>query len=241
MIARLCNSAKLDERTADLPFEDQIIKGDPTDTALLRFSEPFSHPGIGISTSNLLASYAKVFEIPFNSKNKWMLTVVRERNLIQRGHDTTEPECWMLVKGAPDILFPFCTKIMKPDGSVIPLYEATLARILRLQSEWSSNGLRVLALCRRSLPSEKMNPETTSAVAMEYTVYTEFRGLTLVGLVGIRDPPRPDVPDAIRVIRRAGVRVFMVTGDFKLTALAIAKQVSTMDHLARDSGLRLYV
>lgn len=56
-------------------------------------------------------------------------------------------------------------------------------------------------------------------------MYGEMQDLTLVGLVGIRDPPRPDVPVAIGVIRRAGVRVFMVTGDFKLTAVEIARQV----------------
>lgn len=57
-------------------------------------------------------------------------------------------------------------------------------------------------------------------------MYDEMHDLTLVGLVGIRDPPRPDVPAAIDVIRRAGVRIFMVTGDFKLTAVAIARQVA---------------
>lgn len=56
-------------------------------------------------------------------------------------------------------------------------------------------------------------------------MYSEMQDLTLVGLVGIRDPPRPDVPPSIDVIRKAGVRVFMVTGDFKLTAVAIARQV----------------
>jgi sodium/potassium-transporting ATPase subunit alpha len=57
-------------------------------------------------------------------------------------------------------------------------------------------------------------------------MYAEMCDLTLVGLVGICDPPRPDVLPSIGVIRRAGVRVFMVTGDFKLTALAIARQVA---------------
>jgi sodium/potassium-transporting ATPase subunit alpha len=226
MIARLCNGAKLDEGTRGLPFADQIIKGDPTDTALLRFAEPFSHPEIGIDTPHLLASWHKVFEIPFNSKNKWMLTVVRERKIVQREIDTADPECWMLVKGAPDVLFPSCSDIMKPDGTVIRLDEATLARVSTLQAEWSNSGLRVLALCRRSLASVKMNPDTMSAAVMEEMVHSEFQDLTLVGLVGIRDPPRADVPDAIKVIRRAGVRVFMVTGDFRLTAVAIAKQVS---------------
>jgi magnesium-transporting ATPase (P-type) len=62
-------------------------------------------------------------------------------------------------------------------------------------------------------------------------MYNEMRNLTLIGLVGIRDPPRPDVPTAIDVIRRAGVRVFMVTGDFKLTAVAIARQVRASSYV----------
>ncbi|KAF8232134.1 calcium ATPase [Tricholoma matsutake] len=241
MIARLCNGAKLDEGTAGLPFQDQVIKGDPTDTALLRFAEPFSHPEIGINTPHLLASWEKVFEIPFNSKNKWMLTVVRERKTIQKEIDTTDPECWMLVKGAPDVLFPSCSDIMQPDGAVIALDEGTLGRVSMLQAEWSNSGLRVLALCRRSLASGKVNPENMSAAVMEETVHSEFRGLTLVGLVGIRDPPRPDVPDAIQVIRRAGVRVFMVTGDFKLTAVAIAKQIDTVADMRTSQFARSFV
>jgi sodium/potassium-transporting ATPase subunit alpha len=71
----------------------------------------------------------------------------------------------------------------------------------------------------------KLNPETMSANAMEDLLYSELRDLTLVGLVGIRDPPRADVAGAIEIIRKAGVRVFVVTGDFKLTAVAIARQV----------------
>lgn len=70
-------------------------------------------------------------------------------------------------------------------------------------------------------------------------MYGEMQDLTLVGLVGIRDPPRPDVPTAIDVIRKAGVRVFMVTGDFKLTAVAIAQQVgrSSCTLVVSDAGL----
>lgn len=70
---------------------------------------------------------------------------------------------------------------------------------------------------------------------MEELMYSEICNLTLVGLVGIRDPPRPDVPASVAVIRRAGVRVFMVTGDFKLTAVAIARQVSWIERLPRGT------
>ena len=60
---------------------------------------------------------------------------------------------------------------------------------------------------------------------MEDILYEEISDLTLVGLIGIRDPPRPDVKDSLAIIRNAGVRTFMVTGDYMLTAVAIAKQV----------------
>lgn len=234
MISRLCNGAKQDTGTGEQQSEEQpeVIKGDPTDAAFLRFSQPFSNPEIDMKMSQLLASWYKVHEQPFNPQKKWMLTVIRERKAIQRETDVTEdPECWMLVKGAPDVLFPFCSHITKPDGTVIGLDDSTLARVSTLQAEWSNSGLRVLALCRRRLDSAKMNPKINSKSAMEETANSEFRhgGLTLVGLVGIRDPPRADVPLAIENMRTAGVRVFMVTGDFKLTAISIAKQVSVTE------------
>lgn len=65
-------------------------------------------------------------------------------------------------------------------------------------------------------------------------MYSEMQDLTLVSLVGLRDPPREDVSNAIETIRRAGVRVFMVTGDFKLTAVAIARQVKGPSYLTCD-------
>ncbi|TDL21473.1 calcium ATPase transmembrane domain M-containing protein [Rickenella mellea] len=234
-IARLCNGAKFDAKTESLPVEDRIVKGDATDTAVLRFSESLSLPSIGVDTPALLGSHEKIFEIPFNSRNKWMLTVIRERKTSESDEKTVESDPWMLVKGAPDVLFPACATVIKADGTVVPFDDAAQESFSRIQADWSSQGQRVLALCRRSLEGIKVNPDETNANDLEELMYSEMQELTLVGLVGIRDPPRPDVPEAVRVIRRAGVRIFMVTGDFKLTAVAIARQVSIVTQERIDS------
>jgi sodium/potassium-transporting ATPase subunit alpha len=221
MVARLCNDAYFDAATDSVPVEERPVKGDATDTAILRFAEALSMPGIGVHTPTLLTSHDKVFEIPFNSRNKWMLTLVRERQAI----NSVDP--WMLVKGAPDVLFPSCSQVMKSDGTVVPFSNEVRAQLVSLNEGWSGEGQRVLALCRRQLDAIKVDTENMSANEVEELMYEEKRDMTLVGLVGIRDPPRHDVKDAIAIIRRAGVKVFMVTGDAKYTAVAIAKQVST--------------
>jgi len=218
VIARLCNEAKFDDTGISLPIEERTIKGNATDAAVLRFAESLSLPSIGVNSDTLRASHTKVFEIPFNSRNKWMLSVVRENG-------ANDSDSWMLVKGAPDVLFPHCSNALKADGTVVPIDSSVQVQLNSLQAEWSSQGQRVLALCRRTLPAIKVDTSTMSANDLEDIMYAELQGLTLVGLVGIRDPPRYDVKDAINIIRRAGIRVFMVTGDFKLTAVAIARQV----------------
>ena len=219
MIGRLCNGAKFDAASAHLPVGERQVKGDATDTAVLRFAEALSVPSLEIDTPALLGAYDKFFEIPFNSRNKWMLAAV------QRGRAGGEKaERWMLVKGGPDVLFPKCAGVMRADGTVVPLDAARRAGLHALQERWSSEGQRVLALCRREIDTLALDP-AMPANDLEELMYANLGGLTLVGLVGIRDPPRADVPDAIGTIRRAGVRVFMVTGDFKLTALSIARQV----------------
>ncbi|KAG6377773.1 hypothetical protein JVT61DRAFT_14546 [Boletus reticuloceps] len=215
-IARLCNAAKFDATTLEKPVEERTVKGDPTDTALLRFSEALSVPSLDIDTAQLLQNWTKHFEIPFNSRNKWALTVVVPND------EKHESSVWMLVKGGPDVLFPSCSSVLQCDGTSIPFGPDERQRMSTLQNEWSSEGKRVLALCRKPLDGIKLG---LPAHAMEELMYSEMQGLTLVGLVGLRDPPREDVPSAIETIRRAGVRIFMVTGDFKLTAVAIASQV----------------
>jgi sodium/potassium-transporting ATPase subunit alpha len=129
----------------------------------------------------------------------------------------------MLIKGAPDFLFESVSHILNSDGTSVPFDYSHKARISALQSQWSSEGQRVLAICKCSLDGVRLSSDENE---MEDIMYTEIQELTLVGLISIRDPLRVDVKDAVKVIRNAGVRVFMVTGAFMLTAVAIAKQVS---------------
>ncbi|KAG2077837.1 calcium ATPase [Suillus decipiens] len=216
-IARLCNGARFDATTNHLSVQDRTTKGDPTDTALLRFSEALSIPELGVDAITLQQDYQKKFEIPFNSSNKWMLSVVSKVNTAEKNTEST----WILVKGAPDVLFPSCSSVLQSDGTVVKLTSRARQTFVTLQEDWSSRGQRVLMLCRKPIEEIKTGLPPND---MEDLVYMEMCNLTLVGLIGIYDPPRPDVLPSISIIRQAGVRVFMVTGDFKLTALAIARQ-----------------
>ena len=134
----------------------------------------------------------------------------------------------MLIKGAPDVLFPSATSILNAEGKPVPFDSAHQSRLSQLQHKWSSEGQRVIAVCKRSLDVLKLPKDEND---LEEMLYSELEDLTLVGLISIRDPPRGDVKDAVKVIRSAGVRVFMVTGDFMITAVAIAKQVLNLHFL----------
>ncbi|KAF7305091.1 Calcium ATPase transmembrane domain M-containing protein [Mycena kentingensis (nom. inval.)] len=226
MIARLCNGAQFDGiQDESVPVEERPIKGDPTDTAILRFSESLLLTTSSEEIKSMATNHRVVAEIRFNSRNKFFLSLVQE---------TATNKIYLCAKGAPDVLFGRCASVAKADGATTGFNAEAVTQAQAKQQLWSSHGQRVLALCRRELDDtlklDHMGPE-----ALETLMYEELQSLTLVGLVGIRDPPRPDVPDAITVIRRAGVRVFMITGDFKLTAVAIAKQIGLITTEKLDS------
>jgi sodium/potassium-transporting ATPase subunit alpha len=145
----------------------------------------------------------------------------------------------MIIKGAPDVLFPSCSTILRPDGTVASFEAAAQSSIRSLQATWSRGGERVLAVCKKSIDNAKFYTSAMSPNKLENTLYNEIGDLTLVGLISIRDPPREAVAQSIEAIRRAGVRVFMVTGDFMVTAVAIAKQVSLVFASRRPLLIRL--
>jgi Ca2+-transporting ATPase len=145
---------------------------------------------------------AAVHELPFDSGRKRMTRVVEEGGA-RVAH----------VKGAPELVLARCAAIR--DGAAErPLSEADRAAALAAWQRFAEQGLRTLALARRALPADAgIAPD-----ALE-------RDLVLLGVVGILDPPRPEVPAAVAEARAAGIRVVMLTGDALPTALSIARQI----------------
>ncbi|KAL1922281.1 uncharacterized protein VTP21DRAFT_9820 [Calcarisporiella thermophila] len=214
-----CNNATFDPSTMDRPVADRLANGDATDCALLRFSE---HVG---STADFSTHFQRVFEIPFNSKNKWMLTMYQAGS----NHEMMEQvfggskQSLVLVKGAPDVLLPKCTSVLSAaTNSVVPLSSEAMNVVTDMQQKWSRNGERVLILCRRFYtPAAEMGTNDFQEEITNHAV----QDLTIIGLIGIMDPPRPEIKDTVAKCRKAGTRFFMVTGDFGLTAAAIARQI----------------
>ena len=117
----------------------------------------------------------------------------------------------MYIKGAPDVLLSRCSSILLPSGEVVPLSPDLVNRFTALQSRWSSAGQRVLLLARRVVEGSEVNPKQFgSSEAPDQILRDHAYGLVAVGLMGIVDPPRADIPEVVRICRGGGIRFFMV-------------------------------
>lgn len=210
--AVLCNDAFFEPASLGLPANEREIQGSSTDAAVLRFAAS------GFSGDNLKEKSTRVFQIPFNSKNKWMLALYESLSSFE-----SRKNCDVLVKGAPDVLLPTCTKYWSyKTNSVRPLDDAARASFQNIQDTLSRNAERVLVLCEKTVcPSQTPG---TNAFSEEISMGA-LDHLTIIGIVGIMDPPRPEIPEVVSQCRRAGARFFMVTGDYAMTAAAIARDV----------------
>ncbi|KAJ5369674.1 uncharacterized protein N7496_005766 [Penicillium cataractarum] len=240
-IAGLCNAAEFDSKSENLPLSERAIFGDATDQAILRFSE-----GLG-SVSQLKQGWKSFFTLAFDSKNKFMIktfttAMVGSPNLSLSPTEVSkfQPQDMLFtIKGAPDILIQRCSHILGPDGEVQPLSEDVQRKVEQKIKEWSSDGKRVILLARKLLTQEKCCPDPLSPECEAQMLREAKSGLTLVGLLGLIDSPRSEIPEVIRILRQAQIRVFMVTGDFGQTALAIARQcgIVTSDSVHDASAL----
>ncbi|KAG5339411.1 hypothetical protein C0989_004342 [Termitomyces sp. Mn162] len=223
--AVLCNGATFDSATVDLPLESREINGDATDGAILRFVESFG------DASAIRASESEIYRVPFNSRNKWMLTMYDSLSV----QDAEKKSASLIfVKGAPDVLIPNCTSYLSAlTNDIQPFDSAARARLLATQEEWARGGQRVIILCMREyIPYHSVG---TNDFGIEVTK-NGLEELTIVGILGLMDPPRLESAVAVKDCRRAGVRFFMVTGDFGLTAAAIGRQIGIITtHAEPDS------
>lgn len=169
--------------------------GDPTETALCDYALKN-----GFNKTKEEKLFPRVFEIPFDSVRKMQTTVHKK-----------ESDLYQYTKGAPEMLLNRCTQIMV-GGKVCELTTERKNQILSANRKMGGNALRVLALAYKKLRSS--NPKTATE-----------EDLIFVGLVGMIDPPRPEVKDAVQKCLKAGIRPIMITGDHKHTAFAIAKEI----------------
>ncbi|MGC0336065.1 cation-translocating P-type ATPase [Streptomyces sp. SLBN-8D4] len=178
------------------PPEHWRVLGDTTEGALLVVAAK-----AGLDPDAEAAATPRVTEFPFDSDRKLMTTVHKTAT----GHQA-------YVKGAPVELLTRCTDAER-DGRQEPLTERERVAVVAASDALASQGLRVLAVARREVDGP--HPAQDEAES----------GLTLLGLVGMLDPPRPEVTDAVAACRRAGIRIVMVTGDHPLTGEAVARRV----------------
>lgn len=206
----LCNHSEFDPTTVHLPLQDRKINGNATDQAALRFAESIS------PVADMKQSWKAQFRLAFNSKNKFMIIVMRP------AVEKFEGEPTMTIKGAPDILLPRCTTYLTRGGDSREIRSTDQHAIETVKDKWSSQGKRVILIARKLLPNRFSAISPDSRDYEQEILEKGKHDFELVGLLGIVDPPRGEIPDVVRTLRGAGIRVHMVTGDFKLTAQAIA-------------------
>jgi sodium/potassium-transporting ATPase subunit alpha len=223
--AAVNNAGEFDPTTAHLPLAERKIIGDATDSAILRLAERLG------SAAKARANFKMRFDLAFNSKNKFALKVVSPvdgaalsgvLSASETASFNVDKDMLLLIKGAPDILMSRLTGFVGPVGEVHPADDNFRKHLERVKDEWSAQGKRVLLLARKVVAAGDIRAKPTDGDFEDEALKHAGSGLTLIGLAGIVDPPRDEIPDVVRTLRGAGIKIHMVTGDFKLTAQAIA-------------------
>lgn len=184
----------------DARLRDGELIGDPTEGALLALAAK-----AGLDADVLRDHHPRIAEIPFDSAHKFMATFHYVGNQVL-----------MCVKGAPDVLLAKAVRGQTEAGDEV-LDDASRAAFLRENEALAESAMRVLALASRTLPAHDFDPGGD--------LMSWMQDLTLHGLVGIVDPPRPEAREAIATCRAAGIQVKMITGDHRVTAAAIAREL----------------
>ncbi len=196
-IAALCNDASL--KTHKEEKDRWEILGDPTEGALVVASAK-----AGLQKSELDESYPRIDEIPFDPKNRYMSTI----------HRTASGEVLALLKGAPETILDMCTRVLE-NGKLADLTREKKDDYLAAGSQMAEEALRVLAMAYVTIAPEEIENFKSNGPG----------NLIFSGFSGMIDPPRPEAIKSVKLCKRAGIKVTMATGDHKVTAQAIAREI----------------
>jgi Ca2+-transporting ATPase len=186
------------------------IKGDPTEGALV-----VTAAKAGLWQEKLQSQSPRIHEIPFSSETKRMTTV----------HQTPEGKI-AYSKGAPEVILSSCSHIYR-NGQETKLNDDDKNNILSVSHQMAGDALRVLGLAYKQLPDTANTAETAE------------KDMVFVGLAGMIDPPREEVKEAVKLCDQAGIKSVMITGDHKLTAVAIARELGILKEGAAFTGAEI--
>ena len=219
--SHLASNAQVVAPSADNP--NFTILGDPTEACLNVLAEK---AGINLNDNHTWAPHLK--EIPFDSDRKRMTTVHK----LESGSDGSQHIS--ITKGAPKEVMELCSDYYDNQGMIKSLTATERQAILAANDQFARDGLRVLAVAYRPLDSEHIGEDKWGMQTLE-------DNMVFLGLVAMSDPPRQGVREAIEKCHRASIRIIMVTGDYGLTALSIAKKIGIVqgDDARVVSGLEL--
>ncbi|AVQ39829.1 calcium-translocating P-type ATPase, PMCA-type [Clostridium botulinum] len=191
----------------DATFSKDSSTGDPTEIALLEAGAKYN-----IIKNNIENEYKRIDEIPFESDRKLMTTV-----------NNFDDKNYVMTKGAIDNLLKISTNAYI-NGEIVPLTDEIKENIMNASNEMSKNALRVLGAAYKTLEDTSYNKENLEM------------DLTFIGLVGMIDPPRESVKGSIFECKNSGIKTIMITGDHKVTAFAIAKELG----IAEDESQAIF-
>ena len=205
--AVLCNDANI-----DFKGDKADLTGDPTEIALL----VFAYKIVGIVKDKMNSEFPRVQEIPFSSERKMMTTIHRRSFNNNDTNISSSRKYEAYIKGACEVVLSRCSEIVV-DNKSLSLTDGMRNRILAANDDMATRGLRVLALAYKHLNEYHLSQEDVE------------QNLLFLGLVGMMDPPRKEVIDSIAQCKSAGIDVVMITGDHKLTAIAVASEIRIID------------
>ena len=216
-VATLNNDAELEPTGTVDGRQTYRMVGDPTEGALI-----VAATKVGALARDLNEAYPRLQEVPFDAIRKRMVTVhalsqPRPED-ISPFYDEVPDGYVVAVKGAPDIVLNLCNQYQHMGDYPLDLDEAQRMRILKANDTLTQDALRVLGVAYKVTPDK---PDIQDVQALE-------SDLIFVGLIGMIDPPRPEVPPALQLARHAGIRTVMITGDYPNTARAIAESIGLL-------------